>query len=46
MFWETLTLGDGTVIDGGILTFPQYLIVSASLLLIRGTKESASINNV
>jgi APA family basic amino acid/polyamine antiporter len=22
--WETLTLGDGTVIDGGILTFPQY----------------------
>jgi APA family basic amino acid/polyamine antiporter len=45
--WETLTLGDGTVIDGGYFNLPAVLIVSAlSLLLIRGTKESASINNV
>jgi APA family basic amino acid/polyamine antiporter len=43
--WETLTLGDGTVIDGGILT-SRSLIVSALSLLLEGTKESASINNV
>lgn len=45
--WETLKLGDGTVIEGGIINLPAVLIVSAiSLLLIRGTKESALINNV
>lgn len=44
--WETLTLGDGTVIDGGYINLPAILIVSIlSLVLIRGTKESASINN-
>jgi APA family basic amino acid/polyamine antiporter len=45
--WETLTLGDGTIIDGGYINLPAILIVSAlSLLLIRGTQESASINNI
>jgi len=45
--WETLTLGDGTVINGGYINLPAILIVSSlSLLLIRGTQESASINNV
>lgn len=44
--WETLKLGDGTVIEGGIINLPAIVIVSLlSLLLIRGTKESAGINN-
>ena len=44
--WETLTLSDGTVLDGGIINLPAIFIVSMlSLLLIRGTKESASMNN-
>ncbi|MEZ4876986.1 MAG: amino acid permease [Flavobacterium sp.] len=44
--WETLTLGDGTVVEGGIINLPAIIIVSLlSLLLIRGTKESAGINN-
>jgi basic amino acid/polyamine antiporter, APA family len=45
--WETLKLGDGTVINGGIINLPAIFIVSLlSLLLIRGTKESASMNNI
>lgn len=44
--WEKLTLSDGTVIDGGLINLPAIFIVSLlSLLLIRGTKESASMNN-
>lgn len=44
--WETLKLGDGTVIEGGIINLPAIIIVALlSLLLIRGTKESASMNN-
>ncbi len=44
--WEVLTLSDGTVIDGGFINLPAIFIVSMlSLLLIRGTQESASINN-
>ena len=44
--WETLKLSDGTVIEGGIVNLPAIFIVSMlSLLLIRGTKESASLNN-
>jgi APA family basic amino acid/polyamine antiporter len=45
--WETLKLGDGTIIEGGMINLPAIFIVSLlSLLLIRGTKESASMNNV
>lgn len=45
--WETLKLGDGTVIEGGIINIPAIFIVSLlSLLLIRGTKESAFMNNL
>ena len=45
--WETLTLSDGSVIDGGYINLPAIFIVAMlSLLLIRGTKESASINNI
>lgn len=44
--WEKLTLSDGTIIDGGIINLPAIFIVAMlSLLLIRGTKESASMNN-
>lgn len=44
--WETLKLSDGSVIEGGIINLPAVLIVSLlSLLLIRGTKESAGLNN-
>ncbi|RVU91677.1 amino acid permease [Flavobacterium columnare] len=44
--WETLKLSDGTTIEGGIINLPAVLIVSLlSLLLIRGTKESANLNN-
>ncbi|OOV20285.1 amino acid permease [Flavobacterium sp. LM4] len=45
--WETLTLSNGTVIEGGIVNLPAIFIVSLlSLLLIKGTKESATINNI
>ncbi|OWP87897.1 amino acid transporter [Flavobacterium covae] len=44
--WETLKLSDGTVIEGAVINLPAVLIVSLlSLLLIRGTKESANLNN-
>ena len=44
--WETLTLSDGTVLDGGYINLPAIFIVCLlSLLLIRGTRESASMNN-
>lgn len=45
--WETLTLSNGTVVEGGIVNLPAIFIVSLlSLLLIKGTKESATINNI
>lgn len=44
--WETLTV-NGQVIEGGIINLPAIFIVSMlSLLLIRGTKESATMNNI
>lgn len=44
--WETLKLGDGTVIEGGIINLPAiFIVMLLSLLLIRGTKESARLNN-
>ncbi len=44
--WETLKLSDGTVIEGGIINLPAILIiVLLSLVLIRGTQESAKMNN-
>lgn len=44
--WETLKLSDGTVIDGGIINLPAiFIIMLLSLLLMRGTKESATMNN-
>ncbi len=44
--WETLKLSDGTIIDGGIINLPAiFIVLMLSSLLIRGTKESASMNN-
>ncbi len=44
--WETVKLGDGTLINGGIINLPAIFIVCVlSLLLIRGTHESATMNN-
>lgn len=44
--WETMKLGDGTVIEGGLINLPAIFIVCVlSLILIRGTQESASMNN-
>lgn len=44
--WETLQLGDGTVITGGIINLPAiFIVVLLSLVLIRGTQESATMNN-
>ncbi|KHJ38553.1 putative amino acid permease YhdG [Pedobacter glucosidilyticus] len=45
--FETLKLGDGTVIEGGYINLPAIFIVCMlSLVLMRGTKESATMNNV
>lgn len=45
--FETLKLGDGTVVEGGFINLPAIFIVCMlSLVLMRGTKESATINNV
>lgn len=44
--WETMQLGDGTVINGGLINLPAiFIVVVLSLLLIRGTQESATMNN-
>lgn len=44
--WEKLTLSDGTILNGGIINLPAiFIVVLLSLLLIRGTQESASMNN-
>lgn len=44
--WEVVTLSDGTVIDNGWINLPAiFIVMMLSLLLIRGTKESASMNN-
>jgi len=44
--WEKLTLSDGTVLNGGLINLPAiFIVLMLSLLLIRGTKESASMNN-
>ncbi|WP_306351444.1 amino acid permease [Flavobacterium sp. '19STA2R22 D10 B1'] len=45
--WESLKLSDGTVLEGGIINLPAIFIVCIlSMLLMRGTKESAKINNI
>ncbi|MCC6252560.1 MAG: amino acid permease [Bacteroidia bacterium] len=44
--FDTLTLADGTVVSG-IINLPAiFIVVIMSLVLVKGTKESALINNV
>lgn len=44
--WETITMSNGTVVEGGIFNLPAVIIVLLlSLLLIKGTRESAGMNN-
>ncbi|ASZ11339.1 amino acid permease [Chitinophaga pendula] len=44
--WETLKMSDGTIVSGGLFNLPAVIIVILlSLLLIKGTKESAGMNN-
>lgn len=44
--FETVKLGDGTIVDGGVINLPAIIIVMLlSLLLVKGTKESATVNN-
>ncbi|MEE1883816.1 amino acid permease [Pedobacter flavus] len=45
--FETVKLGDGTIIDGGLINLPAIFIVCLlSFVLVRGSKESATMNNV
>ncbi len=45
--FETVKLGNGEIIEGGIINLPAILIVFLlSLLLIRGTQGSALLNNI
>ncbi len=45
--FESLKLSDGTVLEGGLINLPAIIIVCLiSLLLIRGTDKSASLNNI
>lgn len=44
--WETATLADGSVVSGYLNVPAIFIITLLSLLLIRGTKESAFINNI
>jgi len=44
--FDTATLADGSIVHG-MINFPAiFIIVLMSLLLIKGTKESAAINNI
>lgn len=45
--WETLKLSNGQVIEGGLINLPAiFIVVLISLLLMRGTKGSAAMNNI
>lgn len=44
--WETATLADGSVVSGYCNLPAVFIIVCLSLLLIRGSKESAFVNNL
>ncbi|RVT99816.1 amino acid permease [Mucilaginibacter limnophilus] len=44
--WETVTLADGNIVHGYFNLPAVFIIVCLSLLLIRGSKESAFVNNL
>lgn len=44
--WEVVKMSDGSVIEGGLFNLPAVIIILLlSLLLIKGTRESAGMNN-
>ena len=44
--FDSVTLQDGSIVHG-MINFPAiFIVVLMSLLLVRGTKESAAVNNV
>ncbi|MFD0748870.1 amino acid permease [Mucilaginibacter calamicampi] len=43
--WESVTMADGAVVHGYFNLPAVFIIVCLSLLLIRGSKESAFVNN-
>lgn len=43
--WETVTMVDGSIVHGYFNLPAVFIIVCLSLLLIRGSKESAFVNN-
>ena len=44
--WESATLADGTIVSGMMNLPAVFIVVAMSLLLVRGTKESAIINGI
>lgn len=44
--WETATLADGTIVSGYFNLPAVFIVIALSFLLIRGTQESAFINNL
>ncbi len=44
--WESATLADGTIVSGMMNLPAVFIVVVMSLLLVRGTKESAIINGI
>lgn len=45
--WETLKLGDGTIINGGIINLPAiFIVMILSVILLRGTHGSARMNMI
>ncbi|RZA04112.1 MAG: amino acid permease [Sphingobacteriaceae bacterium] len=43
--WESVTMADGSIVHGYFNLPAVFIIVCLSLLLIRGSKESAFVNN-
>jgi len=44
--FDTATLADGTIISGGINLPAVFIIIIISLILIKGTRESAFVNGI
>ncbi|MBD0259586.1 MAG: amino acid permease, partial [Cytophagales bacterium] len=44
--WETVTMADGSVVSGMINLPAVFIVVVLSLLLIKGTRESALFNGI
>lgn len=44
--WDSATLADGTIVSGMINLPAVFIVVLMSLLLVKGTKESAFVNGI